>query len=54
MLIDEDRRRVIHDEHHLITTTLRDGDTLGAERVLEGHIRRTRLQLVKHPEVFSA
>ncbi len=53
MLIDDDRRRIIHDEHHLITTTLRDGDILGAERVLEGHIRRTRLQLVKHPEVFA-
>lgn len=53
LLIDDDRRRIIHDEHHLITTTLRDGDTPGAERVLEGHIRRTRLQLAKHPEVFT-
>lgn len=54
LLIDDDGRRIIHDEHHLLTTTLRDGDTHGAERVLEGHIRRTRLQLAKHPEVFTA
>lgn len=53
LLLDDDRRRVVHDEHHLLTTTLRDGDGEGAERVLEAHIRRTRLQLAQHPEVFD-
>ena len=51
--LDDHRRRIVHDEHHLLTTTLRDGDIEGAERVLEGHIRRTRLQLAQHPEVFE-
>lgn len=51
--LDEDRRRIVHDEHHLLTTTLRDGDADGAEQVLEAHIRRTRLQLAQHPEVFE-
>jgi DNA-binding GntR family transcriptional regulator len=52
--LDDDRRRIVHDEHHLLTTTLRDGDADGAERVLESHIRRTRLQLAQHPEVFES
>jgi DNA-binding GntR family transcriptional regulator len=52
--LDDDRRRIVHDEHHLLTTTLRDGDSDGAERVLESHIRRTRLQLTQHPEVFES
>jgi DNA-binding GntR family transcriptional regulator len=51
--LDDHRRRIVHDEHHLLTTTLRDGDIDGAESVLEGHIRRTRLQLAQHPEVFE-
>lgn len=54
LLLDTHRRRIIHDEHHLITTALREGDVVAAERTLEGHIRRTRLQLAKHPEVFDA
>lgn len=51
--LDDDRRRIVHDEHHLLTTSLRDGDADGAERVLESHIRHTRLQLAQHPEVFD-
>lgn len=50
----DDARRVVHDEHHLIITNLRDGDIDDAERVLAGHIRRTRRQLAKHPELFDA
>lgn len=53
LMIDEHHRRIVHDEHHLLTTALRDGDAEGAGRVLEGHIRRTRLQLARHPEVFA-
>lgn len=53
MLLDDDRRRIMHDEHHLLTTALREGDADGAERVVESHIRRTRLQLARHPEVFD-
>jgi len=53
-LLDDHRRRIVHDEHHLLVTSLRDGDAEGAERILEGHIRRTRLQLARHPEVFES
>ena len=53
LLLDDDRRRIVHDEHHLLTTALRDGDHEGAELVVESHIRRTRLQLARHPEVFD-
>lgn len=54
MLADADTRRIMHDEHHLMVVALRDGDVEGAERTIEGHIRRTRRLLSKHPEVFSA
>jgi len=53
MLLDDDRRRIMHDEHHMLTSALRDGDAAGAELVVESHIRRTRLQLARHPEVFD-
>lgn len=51
--LDDHRRRIVHDEHHLLTASLKDGDIEGAERVLEAHIRRTRLQLAQHPDVFE-
>jgi DNA-binding GntR family transcriptional regulator len=52
--VDGRSRRVVHDEHHMIIAALRDGDVEGAERVLEGHIRRTRRHLSQHPEVFDS
>ncbi|TDN92169.1 GntR family transcriptional regulator [Microbacterium sp. BK668] len=45
--------RSVHHEHHLLVAALRRGDADEAERVLAGHIRRTRLELARHPEVFS-
>ena len=51
--LDSRSQRVVHDEHHMITAALRDGDVAGAEHVLEGHIRRTRRRLSEHPEVFQ-
>lgn len=45
-------RRIAYEEHHLIVAALRDGDVEEAERVLAGHIRRTRRQLARHPEIF--
>jgi DNA-binding GntR family transcriptional regulator len=45
--------RSVHHEHHLLAAALRRGDVEEAERVLTGHIRRTRLALSRHPEVFS-
>jgi DNA-binding GntR family transcriptional regulator len=53
MLLDEHSKRVVHDEHHMLVAALRDGDAEGAERILAGHIRRTRLGLDKHPDVFD-
>jgi DNA-binding GntR family transcriptional regulator len=37
----------------MLVAAIRDGDSDEAERVLFGHIRRTRLQLARHPEVFA-
>jgi DNA-binding GntR family transcriptional regulator len=51
--MDEDARRIVHDEHHLIVAGLRSGDIEDAERVLAAHIRRTRRQLSRHPELFQ-
>jgi DNA-binding GntR family transcriptional regulator len=53
LLLDEHSARVVHDEHHMLVTAIRDGDAEGAEAVLAGHIRRTRLGLSRHPEVFD-
>lgn len=53
LLSEPDDLRTMHDEHHMLVTALRDDDAEGAERVLAGHIRRTRLQLAHHPAVFA-
>jgi DNA-binding GntR family transcriptional regulator len=44
---------VTHLEHRLLLDSVRRRDADDAERVLVTHIRRTRLELEKHPEVFS-
>ncbi|WP_136707230.1 GntR family transcriptional regulator [Agromyces sp. H66] len=54
LLIDAHRTRIVHDEHHLLVTALREGDLESAEQTITGHIRRTRRMLAKHPEIFSA
>jgi DNA-binding GntR family transcriptional regulator len=43
---------VTHLEHRLLLDSLRRQDADDAERVLVTHIRRTRLELQKHPEIF--
>lgn len=43
----------VHHEHQLLVTALRNRDAEYAEQVLRGHIRRTRLALVRHPEIFE-
>jgi DNA-binding GntR family transcriptional regulator len=47
-------RRIAHEEHHLMVAALREGDVEEAERILASHIRRTRRQLAKSPEIFEA
>jgi DNA-binding GntR family transcriptional regulator len=45
--------RAVHHEHQLIAHAVERQDADEAERVLYGHIRRTRLGLARHPEVFE-
>jgi DNA-binding GntR family transcriptional regulator len=47
------RAWIIGAEHRLLIQALRDRDHPSAERVLELHIRRTRVELANHPELFS-
>ena len=44
---------VTHMEHRLLLDCIRRQDLDDAERVLVTHIRRTRLELEKHPELFA-
>jgi len=53
MFRSEDDRSV-HYEHHLLVSALRLRNSDDAERLLASHIRRTRLELARHPEVFEA
>ncbi len=52
-LLDDHATRVMHDEHHMLVEAIRAQDADDAERILAGHIRRTRLGLARHPEVFD-
>ncbi|CAN5371115.1 GntR family transcriptional regulator [soil metagenome] len=54
ILLAPDGNRAVHYEHQLLVGALRRGDAEDAERVLAGHIRRTRLELARHPEIFAA
>jgi DNA-binding GntR family transcriptional regulator len=44
---------VTHLEHELLVEAIKRQDSEEAERILHGHIRRTRLELDRHPEVFE-
>jgi DNA-binding GntR family transcriptional regulator len=44
---------VTHVEHRLLVDCARRRDPEDAERVLLTHIRRTRLELARHPEIFA-
>jgi DNA-binding GntR family transcriptional regulator len=47
------RRWVVDAEHRLILDAIERRDAVDAERHLSGHIRRTRIELSRHPEVFE-
>lgn len=49
----QDRMWVVNSEHRLILDAVVRRDSTDAERFLEGHIRRTRIELGKHPSVFG-
>jgi DNA-binding GntR family transcriptional regulator len=52
-LLATDGFKSAHYEHYLLLEAISRSDTEDAERILYGHIRRTRLELANHPEVFS-
>lgn len=47
------RKWTINAEHRLLIQAIRDQDVETAERVLIMHIRRTRIELSQHPELFT-
>ena len=51
-IIGEQRRWIVHAEHNLLIEAIRRRDAIDAGRCLEGHIRRTRVELAAHPEIF--
>jgi DNA-binding GntR family transcriptional regulator len=48
------RRWVVDCEHRLLLDAIERRDVVDAERYLAGHIRRTRTELARHPEVFDS
>lgn len=48
-----DRMWIVNAEHRLILDAVVRRDARDAERFLEGHIRRTRKELARHPEIFD-
>jgi DNA-binding GntR family transcriptional regulator len=53
LLSGEDRMPIVNAEHRLILDACRRRDAEDAQRFLEGHIRRTRVALTSHPELFA-
>ncbi len=47
------RQWIVNAEHKLIIDALQRRDAEDAERYLVGHIRRTRTELARHPELFG-
>ena len=47
------RMWVVHAEHRLLLDAIQRLDIVDAERYLSGHIRRTRIELAKHPEILG-
>jgi DNA-binding GntR family transcriptional regulator len=44
---------LVHAEHRLLYAAIGRRDAVGAEQVLRSHIRRTRLDLARSPELFD-
>jgi DNA-binding GntR family transcriptional regulator len=54
LLAGNDRASIVNAEHWLLLDAIRRRDAADAERFLEGHIRRTRVALTGHPELFAS
>jgi DNA-binding GntR family transcriptional regulator len=52
-LAGQGRTQIVNAEHRLLIEAINRRDTEDAELYLLGHIRRTRKELVRHPEIFS-
>jgi DNA-binding GntR family transcriptional regulator len=52
-LTADHRGWIIRAEHNLLIEALRDHDHESAQHILELHIRRTRIELARHPELFE-
>ena len=46
------RADMVNAEHRLVLDAVRRRDVQDGERYLAGHIRRTRVELTQHPELF--
>lgn len=53
-VIGPERRWIVNAEHRLLLEAIERRDAVDAERFLAGHIRRTRIELMGHPEIFGA
>jgi DNA-binding GntR family transcriptional regulator len=53
LLVGIEHNQISHSHHHLIVDALRRRDPDDAESALVSHIRRTRSELSRHPEVFG-
>jgi DNA-binding GntR family transcriptional regulator len=49
----QERMWVVNAEHRLLLDAVVRRDATDAERFLEGHIRRTRIELAHHPSMFD-
>jgi DNA-binding GntR family transcriptional regulator len=47
------RQWVVNAEHRLLLDAITRRDVVDAERFVAGHIRRTRIELGRHPEIFE-
>ena len=47
------RMWVVNAEHRLVLDAIERRDVTDGERYLSGHIRRTRIELARHPEVYA-
>jgi DNA-binding GntR family transcriptional regulator len=47
------RQWVINAEHRLLLDAITRRDVVDAERCIAGHVRRTRIELGRHPEIFA-
>ena len=53
VLVDTNNLGIVHGEHHMLVTALRDGELYLAKQIVAQHVRRTRLHVEHHPDVFN-